>query len=174
MQSRLELVVVSLLTTPALVAIQGVGPVVLATRDFSVDVLAAGTSTFVYIDSINSLVASGDAMPIAITSTMAGRIQHSDPDVIADAVAALPAVGTFANRGDPEAQRNAILSRLRDIELDILNGDIEQAIRALQNLRRHVDGCGASADMNDWIIHCPSQLEIRDLIDTLIMNLMTP
>jgi hypothetical protein len=94
----------------------------------------------------------------------------SDPDVIADVVTALP-VGVFANRGDPEGQRNAMLGRLIDIEQDILDGDIAGAIRALQNLRRKVDGCGATADRNDWITDCSSQLEIRDLIDLLIMNL---
>jgi len=41
----------------------------------------------------------------------------------------------------------------------------------LDNLRKHVDGCGASADNNDWIIDCPAQLEVRALIDLLIANL---
>jgi len=94
----------------------------------------------------------------------------ADPDIIADAVVALP-VGVFSNSGDPEGQRNAVLSRLDDIEQDILEGNIEGAIRALQNLRRRVDGCGTSAERNDWIIDCASQLEIRALIDLLIMNL---
>ena len=94
----------------------------------------------------------------------------SDPDVIADAVTALD-TGVFANRGDPEGQRNATLSRLSDIEQDIVDGDIAGAIRALQNLRRKIDGCGATADRNDWITDCTSQLEIRGLIDLLIMNL---
>jgi hypothetical protein len=99
-----------------------------------------------------------------------GIIDGSDPDVIADAVTALP-VGVFANRGDPEGQRNAMLSRLADIEQDIVDGDIAGAIRGLQNLRRKVDGCGATADRNDWITNCPYQLEIRALIDLLITNL---
>jgi hypothetical protein len=97
----------------------------------------------------------------------------SDPDVIAAVVAALP-VGVFANRGDPEGQRNAVLSRLADIEQDIFDGDIAGAIRALQNLLRHVNGCPPSADRNDWITSCPAQIVIRGLIETLILNLSTP
>jgi hypothetical protein len=34
-----------------------------------------------------------------------------------------------------------------------------------------VDGCGSTADMNDWIVDCPSQIAVRDLIDTLITGL---
>ncbi len=93
-----------------------------------------------------------------------------DPDFIADVVITLP-IGVFANNGDPEGQRNGVLSRLADIEQDIADGDISGAIRALQNLRRKVDGCGATADRNDWITDCSSQIEVRDLIDLLIMNL---
>lgn len=170
----INLAVLSFLTAPDLEVIQGVGPVLLATLDFNVDVLAAGTSTFVYIDSINSLVANGEfpAMSIPITSTRAGRVQHADPDVIADAVTTIP-VGFFANSGDPEGQRNAVLSRLSDIEQDITDGDIAGAIRALQNLQRHVDGCPPSADRNDWITNCPAQIEIWGLIEALIITLMS-
>ena len=108
--------------------------------------------------------------PLADDSDGDGIIDGSDPDVIADAVAALP-VGVFSSRGDPEGQRNAMLSRLNNIEEDIETGDTAGAIRALQNLRRKVDGCGVTADRNDWISDCPSQIEIRDLIDLLIINL---
>ena len=94
----------------------------------------------------------------------------SDPDVIATAVMNLP-VGVFRSSGDPEGQRNAILSRLADIEQDIMDGNIADAIRALQNLLRRVDGCLPSPDSNDWITDCVAQLEIQILIDLLIMNL---
>ena len=94
----------------------------------------------------------------------------SDPDIIATAITALP-LGVFSNRGDPAGHRNAMLNRLINIQSDIASGDIEQAIRALRNLRARVDGCGASPDRNDWITDCVAQLEIRRLIDLLITNL---
>ncbi len=94
----------------------------------------------------------------------------SDPDSLAAVVVALP-LGVFSNRGDPMGQRNAILSRLEEIESLILAGDTAGAIRALNNLRRRVDGCGALADRDDWIIDCASQLEVRAVIDLLIRNL---
>jgi len=99
-----------------------------------------------------------------------GIVDGSDPDVIIDVVMGLP-LGVFANRGDPAGQRNAMRSRLEDIQQDILDGDIAGAIRALRNLLAKVDGCGAMADRNDWIIDCPSQLEIRALIELLVFNL---
>jgi len=99
-----------------------------------------------------------------------GIVDGSDPSIIIDAVMALP-IGVFANSGDPEGQRNAMLSRLEDIEASIAAGDISGAIRALRNLRRTVDGCGSSPDRNDWIEDCTAQVQIRDLIDLLITNL---
>ena len=108
--------------------------------------------------------------PLNPDSDEDGIVDGSDPAIIVDAVMGLP-VGVFANRGDPEGQRNAMLSRLMDIEEMIANGDTADALRALRNLRRKVDGCGSTADRNDWIIDCPSQIEVRELIDLLITNL---
>jgi len=138
------------------------------------DEVARGTSPSLP-DSDSDGITDGDEValgtdPLDADSDDDGIIDGSDPDVIADAVTDLPA-GVFANRGDPAGQRNAILSRLADIEQDIMDGDIAGAIRALQNLRRHVDGCLPSADRNDWIVSCDAQIEIRDLIDLLIENL---
>jgi len=65
----------------------------------------------------------------------------------------------------------AMLSILDDIERMAAVGDIRGAVLALQNLRRHVDGCGPSPDRNDWILDCPAQVEIRGLTDLLIANL---
>ena len=96
----------------------------------------------------------------------------SDPDIIATAITALPLdPSVFANSGDPAGHRNAMLNRLINIQSDIASGDIEEALRALRNLRARVDGCGASPDRNDWITDCAAQLEIRRLIDLLVTNL---
>ncbi|MDX1644851.1 MAG: hypothetical protein R3244_10895 [Thermoanaerobaculia bacterium] len=45
------------------------------------------------------------------------------------------------------------------------------ALEQLGDLRRHVDGCGLTADANDWILDCDDQLEIRALLDQLIAAL---
>jgi hypothetical protein len=34
-----------------------------------------------------------------------------------------------------------------------------------------VNGCGAAADSNDWIVVCPHQLPVRGLIELLATNL---
>jgi hypothetical protein len=62
-------------------------------------------------------------------------------------------------------------SRLAKIQQSIADGDAEAAIGQLDNLRRHVDGCGSTADENDWIVDCAAQLSVRDLIDTMITGL---
>lgn len=94
----------------------------------------------------------------------------SDPDSLVNFITSLP-LGVFANQGEPEGQRNAILRILSNIEGKIARGDTATALRALQTLRRKVDGCGSSADENDWITNCDSQLAVRHLIDVLISTL---
>ena len=49
-----------------------------------------------------------------------------------------------------------------------LEGEIEEGITALENLRRRFDGCPPESDGNDWIIDCDAQLRVRDLIDFLM------
>jgi hypothetical protein len=89
-----------------------------------------------------------------------------DPDIVAVVVAALPD-SSFAN-GE---HRQPILNRLEAIEQTIAAGDFEGARTELENLRRKVDGCGATADTNDWIVDCDAQLQVRALIDSLLAAL---
>jgi len=69
--------------------------------------------------------------------------------------------------------RNALLQRLENAEREVARGQIAQAIQHLGNLRAHLDGCGTTADGNDWIVDCDAQTQIRELLDLLIANLST-
>jgi hypothetical protein len=60
-----------------------------------------------------------------------------------------------------------------DLETRIVKADVAQAIRQLQILRTFIDGCGATADHDDWIVDCPAQVKIRRLVDLLRDNLAT-
>ena len=55
----------------------------------------------------------------------------------------------------------------------ISEGNIVEAIRKLETLRRKVDGCGTVPDPNDWILDCILQIEVRNAIDGLISRLST-
>jgi hypothetical protein len=90
----------------------------------------------------------------------------ADPDVLSGLLDTLPD-GAF----QPSGHRSALQSRLANIQQSIADGDAEAAIRQLRNLRRHVDGCGSTADGNDWVIDCAAQLSVRHLIDTMITSL---
>jgi hypothetical protein len=83
---------------------------------------------------------------------------------LGDLLDALPD-GAFSAAG----HRTAMQSRLANIQQTI--ADADAAISQLWNLRRHVDGCGSTADGNDWIVDCAAQLSVRDLIDTMITGL---
>ena len=65
----------------------------------------------------------------------------------------------------------AMLEQLDAIERDLSAGRRAQAIRTLERLREHVDGCGIVAQGDDWITDCPAQQHIRGLIDLLVANL---
>jgi hypothetical protein len=67
--------------------------------------------------------------------------------------------------------RNAFLARLAAVKNRVAHGDEAQAVAELQLLRQKIDGCGSSADNNDWIVDCALQTTIRSYVDLLIANL---
>jgi hypothetical protein len=89
-----------------------------------------------------------------------------DTEWLENALNSLP--GTAFKAG---GNLTAMLSHLANIENQVAMGQVDQAIVELQHLRRRVDGCGATAHKNDWIIDCQAQIQIRDYIDLLISNL---
>ncbi len=76
-------------------------------------------------------------------------------------IAALPVT---AFKDSAPGLRQAMLSILAD-------GDTAGAISRLQNLLKHVGGCGASPDRNDWILDCAAQVKIQFSINLLIAGL---
>ena len=100
----------------------------------------------------------------------------SDPDTVGEVIGDLPDE-VFEPVPSANGRRTAFLSRLEEIKEDIKDGNTEEAIEKLQDLRKRVDGCpdvpteSESADRNDWIAACDAQREVRALIDMLITNL---
>ena len=133
-------------------------------------------SGFVGVDSFTYAALDGKGAvgaPAVVTITVGavdgdgdGIPDTQDPDTVAATVSALPAT-VFAT-GE---HRQPILNRLDAIEQLIATGDLAGARAELQSLRRKVDGCGTTADANDWIVDCAAQLEVRALIDHLLTNL---
>jgi hypothetical protein len=95
-----------------------------------------------------------------------GLPDGSDVEFIQGQVAAL-ALSAFSAPGHP----TAIHSRLDVVEGLLLEGNVAAAIQELENLLRRLNGCGAGADRDDWVIDCTSQVQIRSLIQLLIDNL---
>lgn len=50
-------------------------------------------------------------------------------------------------------------------------GDFTSAKLALDAMRSYVDGCGAVADADDWLVWCPSQTELRAAVDAVRAHL---
>jgi uncharacterized delta-60 repeat protein len=67
--------------------------------------------------------------------------------------------------------QTALVKLLDETEELIAAGDIQGALDSLETLYQHIDGCGSTADRNDWIVDCTAQIEIRGLIDLLVKNL---
>ncbi len=104
--------------------------------------------------------------PLDADSDNDGIPDGEDVEWIQQTINALPGTA-FKGAGN----RTAILSQLDTIENMVSQGKLTQAVNELKLLRTHVDGCGASADGNDWIVSCTEQTNIRALIDLLITNL---
>jgi hypothetical protein len=104
--------------------------------------------------------------PLDADSDDDGIPDGEDVEWIQGSINALPD-NVFQGTGN----RTAILSQLDAIEILVSKGKLTQAVNELKLLRTHMDGCGASADGNDWIVDCASQIKIRTFIDLLIANL---
>jgi hypothetical protein len=95
-----------------------------------------------------------------------GLLDGQDPDFVALAIAALPATA-FTGDGN----RTAILSPLDSVEKWVVSGDLRKALRTLEDLRNHLDGCGQTSGKDDWIVDCQTQVQIRIYVNVLITNL---
>lgn len=96
-----------------------------------------------------------------------------DPDILSDFVNNLPPEAFKKKSGVIQGGFGSICE---NIEQKIIDGDCDNAIRKLENLRMRFDGCDGEfgmPDKNDWIIDCEAQLELRRLTDLLIENLTT-
>jgi hypothetical protein len=83
--------------------------------------------------------------------------------LIADVVRRVPgrAFKSLGLRRSLEARLDAIQDAINDRRFG-------PAAAMLRNLRTRVDGCGATADRDDWIAECEWQFAVRSAIDALI------
>jgi hypothetical protein len=105
--------------------------------------------------------------PLDSDSDGDGLLDGKDVEFVEHAIEALPA---SAFRSTGPGSRVAVLALLQGAESKLLAGKPEQAIDRLQTLRTHLDGCGGTPDRDDWVVDCPSQVEVRELVDLLIAN----
>jgi serine protease len=94
-----------------------------------------------------------------------------DPSTLAIYVASLDAEA-FRSAA-LQGTRNALLRRLAAIEGHLHTGDVDDVVEELGNLRRRLDGCPPTRDVNDWIVDCGAQLDARRLLDLLLANQVT-
>jgi hypothetical protein len=97
-----------------------------------------------------------------------GIIDGQDVEFLQNAVNELPQ-DAFRDAGG--GVRQALLRALDSSEHRVDRDRVDAALRRLRQLREHLDGCGTTADRDDWIVDCAAQLEIRALLDLLIANL---
>lgn len=110
----------------------------------------------------------GATDPLDPDSDDDGIPDGEDVELLQAIISALDAA-VFKSTGP--GHRTAMLSQLEIVENLVSQGKVNQAIKKLEDLRSRVDGCGAMADNDDWIVDCTAQAEVRDLIDLFITNL---
>jgi hypothetical protein len=118
---------------------------------FGVSVALSGDTAVVgarFHDDTGRASGSAYVFELAADSDGDGLPDASDPDTVAALVTGLDP-RDFSAPG----HRIAILSRLDGAPAQVLAGNVEEAIRQLENLQRRVDGCVTAgvADSNDWI-----------------------
>jgi len=97
-----------------------------------------------------------------------GILDGEDVEWLQEVIMSLPPTA-FKSSG--QGLQTTLLSILNDVERFIARGQNAKAIQMLQSLRTKVDGCGATPDQTDWIMECATQIQIRDFLDLLIINL---
>jgi uncharacterized delta-60 repeat protein len=117
-----------------------------------------------------TLIGIGDAYHPATDSDDFALVRYliADPSWIGGVVSSLPQ-SAFAAGGQAST-----LSALNTAQAAVVAGDAAGALAALQGLRTHIDGCGATADGDDWIVSCASQQQVRTLVDQVIAKLSSP
>jgi hypothetical protein len=109
--------------------------------------------------------------PLVADTDGDGLVDGKDVEFIQHAVLALPASSFKPPAG---GTRKAIISILNDAQALAKTGNVTGAVQKLNDLRKHLDGCGGVPDLNDWIRNCPQQVTVRSLVDLLIANLAGP
>ena len=106
--------------------------------------------------------------PLDSDSDDDGILDGDDVEWIQNAIASLPdrvLVGGGA--------RTAMLAELDAVEQRVAKGQLASALKQLALLRVHVDGCGTVPSGDDWIVDCPTQVEVRAFLDLLVSNLQS-
>jgi hypothetical protein len=106
--------------------------------------------------------------PVDPDSDHDGLIDAKDPDWIIDVIRSLP---DSAIKSPAEGNRNFMLNLLTDAQDLIKRRENAAARDKLTTLRTKMDGCGQTCDVNDLIINCARQVEVRALVDALLSNL---
>jgi len=106
--------------------------------------------------------------PLDSDSDDDGILDGEDVEWLQNVITSLPSTA-FKSSG--HGLQTAFLSTLNNVERFIARGQNTKAIQMLQSLRTKVDGCGVTADQTDWIMECAAQIQIRDFLDLLIINL---
>jgi hypothetical protein len=104
--------------------------------------------------------------PLDADSDDDGILDGDDTEFIENAINALPDSAFIA-----PGFRQALLARLNAAERWVELDKIDPALRRLELIRADLDGCGTEPDINDWIVDCTAQVQIRQLVDLLVMNL---
>ena len=122
-----------------------------------------------------ALTAEGTRVVFASSADLTGQNPDGRAAVFVADVVNVPQVVSelpeSAFQNGAEGIRDAIESLLEEVERLIAAGRNDVALQKLENLRRRADGCGTAADTNDWIVDCAAQIELRGLIDALIVGL---
>jgi len=128
-------------------------------------IYASGLLAVGVIEFMQGVDLNGDSDTSDTVLHLVSMVSDPTSDTLREAIEALVA-GVFKSPGVAKALKARMVAFDRLSEL----GRSTEAVTVLLNLRARIDGCGASADADDWIVDCAAQSEIRSIVDDLVAS----
>jgi len=124
---------------------------------------SSGNGTFSYWDTIFDDRSNDSPRTKLISEFSDNRAQLLSQIIKIERRVSRAPLSDFGSR----AQQGRLLNELNGLARAIFAGSRARSMPLFRKLLRRVDGCGSTADANDWIKACPRQLPVQKILNAM-------